>query len=156
MRETRKRSALRWCSRAAHCQTCCLSQRHNRQRSRCRPSYTGASSSPHRARLLKAHREAMELEAGLRRWTPEQRQWVFLRDNGELPRYPDRWLLTAGAKFVPPLRQVDEEDVERGVAGDAAERRVRLRVARDDVERPAIRDSALLPVVAPQALGDHL
>ena len=36
------------------------------------------------------------------------------------------------------------------------ERRVRLRVARDDVERPAIRDPALLPVVAPQALGDHL
>ena len=29
-------------------------------------------------------------------------------------------------------------------------------VTRDDVERPAIRDPALLPVVAPQALGDHL
>jgi integrase len=30
----------------------------------------------------------MELEADLHRWTPEQRQWVFLRENGELPRYP--------------------------------------------------------------------
>src|SRR3989442_2556012 len=67
----------------------------------------------------------------------------------------------AAAHATPPelLRQeeqVDEEDAERGVAGDAAERRVRLRVARDDVERPAIRDPALLPVVARQALGDHL
>jgi hypothetical protein len=62
----------------------------------------------------------------------------------------------AAAHATPPelLRQeeqVDEEDAERGAAGDAAERRVRLRVARDDVERPAIRDPALLPVVASQA-----
>jgi integrase len=44
--------------------------------------------SPHLARLLRAHSETMELEADLHRWTPEQRQWVFLRENGELPRYP--------------------------------------------------------------------
>ena len=30
----------------------------------------------------------MELDATMHRWTPEQRQWVFLRENGELPRYP--------------------------------------------------------------------
>src|SRR5262249_59570809 len=67
----------------------------------------------------------------------------------------------AAADATPPelLRQeeqVDEEDAERGMAGDAAERRVRLRVTCDDVEHPAIRDPALLPVVAPQAVGDHL
>src|SRR5215467_11943653 len=67
----------------------------------------------------------------------------------------------AAAYATPPelLRQeeqIDEEDAERGVAGEAAERRVRFRVARDDVERPAIRDPALLSVVAPQALDDHL
>jgi Phage integrase family len=44
--------------------------------------------SPHVAELLKAHRETMDLEADLRRWTPEQPQWVFLRENSELPRYP--------------------------------------------------------------------
>ena len=44
--------------------------------------------SPHLARLLRAHSETMELEADLHRWTPEQRQWVFLRENGELPRCP--------------------------------------------------------------------
>src|SRR5262249_50601271 len=60
------------------------------------------------------------------------------------------------AELLRQEEQVDEEDAERGVAGDAAERRVRLGVARDDVERPAIRDPGLLPVVVPQALGDHL
>jgi integrase len=44
--------------------------------------------SPQLARWLQAHRETMELEATLRGWTPERRKWVFLRENGELPRYP--------------------------------------------------------------------
>jgi integrase len=44
--------------------------------------------SPQLARWLQAHLETQELEANLRRWTPEQRAWVFLRENGELPRYP--------------------------------------------------------------------
>src|SRR5215467_11985334 len=60
------------------------------------------------------------------------------------------------AELLRQEDQVDEEDAERGVAGDAAERGVRLRSARDDVERSTVRDPALLSVVAPQALGDHV
>jgi integrase len=44
--------------------------------------------SPQLGRWLEAHRANMTLEAGVKGWGPEQRQWVFLRENGELPRYP--------------------------------------------------------------------
>ena len=44
--------------------------------------------SPQLARWLEAHRANLALEAGVKGWSPEQRAWVFLRENGELPRYP--------------------------------------------------------------------
>jgi integrase len=44
--------------------------------------------SPQLARWFEAHRANMELEAGVKNWTPEQRASCFLRENGELPRYP--------------------------------------------------------------------
>lgn len=44
--------------------------------------------SPQLARWLEAHRANLALEAGVKGWSPEQRGWVFLRENGELPPYP--------------------------------------------------------------------
>lgn len=44
--------------------------------------------SPQLARWLRKHRENLELEAGVKNWTPEQRAYCFIRENGELARYP--------------------------------------------------------------------
>lgn len=44
--------------------------------------------SPQLARWLQKHRANLDLEAGVKNWMSEQRTYCFIRENGELPRYP--------------------------------------------------------------------